>query len=263
MLLDKEKYLEHIKDNEQIFEMRKVLDKVEQVMSYHSIEYTDFLNPYQCRLARSFLNRFHDIEYYEDGGYNSAERKTIIIYPFYLDRMSVEAPLAAVKIENKSKFNNINHRDYLGAIMSLGIKREKIGDIVIHDNYTQVVLHKDILEYVILNLNKIGNEPVRVNEISINDVIKGKEEYKEIFSTVASLRLDSLVSSAVNVSRKISQNYIKLGKVKVNWQPIQQLSYEVKEGDVFSIRGYGRYKLESILGNSKKDRLKLIIRKYI
>jgi len=260
MIKDKSKYLEFINDDDQILVMRKILDKLDKVLQSHSIEYTDFLDPYQCRLSYSFLNKFHDISYYEEGGYEEAERKSIIIYPEYLDFNSIEIPVTALRIDGGFKFSDIKHRDLLGSIMGLGIKREKIGDILIHNNFGHVIIHKEIADYILFNLEKIGKEPVKITEINLREVTKGIEDFKEIITTVASLRLDAVLSSAYNISRTESSTFISSNKVKVNWQPVDSISLELKEGDIISLRGFGRAILDNILGESKKGRLRIKIR---
>lgn len=260
MLIDKNKYIEHINDEDQILTMRKVLDKVEKVLKYHVDQCTDFLDPYQIKLSYSILNRFIDINYHQEGGYEDSERKVIIIYPSYKVKDDVDSCISALKVEGNFKFTDLNHRDYLGAIMGLGIKREKVGDILIHDSHGKIVLNKEILEYIKYNLESIGKETVEVKEIGLEEVSKGIEEYKEISATVSSLRLDAVLSSAYNLSRSSSAKYIKSSKVKVNWKPIDQISFEINEGDLLSVKGYGRMRLHKINGTSKKGRIKIVIR---
>ena len=260
MIKNKLLYIEHIKDEDQVLPMRRILDKIEKVLVNHSIESTDFLDPYQRKLSYSFLNRFSDISYYEEGGYDEGERKSLIVFPSYLDFEHIENPIGALRISGKFKFKEVTHRDYLGSIMGLGIKREKIGDITIHENNCEVILHKDILDYIKFNLKTIGKEPVTIDEISIRNVKKGIEEFKEVIDTVASLRLDAMISTTYNISRESSSTYINNNKVKVNWKPTTQPSFEIHEGDVISLRGYGRFILNKVLGITKKDRVRVQIR---
>lgn len=260
MKLDKSKYIEHINDEDQILTLRKVLDKLERVLNNHSSEYTDFLDPYQRKLCYTFLNRFNDVEFFEEGGYTEAERKSIIIYPSYRSRDEIQNSVSAVRINGNFKFTDLNHRDYLGAVMALGIKREKIGDILIHDDYGQIVLHNEILDFLKYNLESIGKESIKVKEIDLKEVSMSTVEYKEFYSTVSSLRLDAILSSAYNLSRAMSSSYIKSSRVKVNWQPIDQSAYEVMEGDLISTKGFGRMKLHKVTGTTRKGRVKVLIR---
>ncbi|AFS78707.1 putative RNA-binding S4 domain-containing protein [Gottschalkia acidurici 9a] len=261
MIGDKTKYIEHIQDKEQHIVMRKILDKIESVLRHHDVEYTDFLDPYQRKLSHSILNRL-DVSYYEEGGLEDSERKSIIIFPEYMSKENIENPIKAIKIEGNFKFTNLRHKDYLGAILGLGIKREKVGDINIYEDFAIILLHKELLDFVIYNLKNIGRENVTVRQISLGEIEKTKEEFEDIQTTISSLRLDALISGVCNLSRSKSANQIAQGKVKVNWQPILNASYEIGEDDVISIRGFGRIKIISELGKSKKGKDKVTVRIY-
>ena len=263
MITNKNSYIEHIKDNEQVIVMRKILDKLEKVIEYHIVECTDFLDPYQQQLCQSFLNRFQEINYHEDGGYEEAERKSIIIYPFYKEKTTLESKIVAIQIKGTSKFNEMTHRDVLGAILGLGIKREKIGDITISENSSQVLIHKEMLDFLVLNFKNVNQQSIKITEIEPNKIDKGIEEFEDVAVTISSCRLDVFISTSTNMSRKNSLKYVEGGKVKVNWKPIFRSSYEIKEGDLISIRGFGRFKFLKDLGVTKKERRRIIIRKYI
>ncbi|KPU28393.1 RNA-binding S4 domain-containing protein [Caloranaerobacter sp. TR13] len=259
--MNKAKYLEHIKDPEQIIIMRKILDKIEKVLKNHEIVYTDFLDPYQRRLSNSILNRFSDLNYFEEGGLKEAERKSIIIYPFYLNKKDIENPIGSIKIIGNFK-KKLNHRDYLGSILGLGIKREKIGDIYLHDDFTQIVLHKEILDFIKLNLSKVGNQSVQVEEINLSEVKQGKIEYIEKYVTVSSLRVDNVISAVYDISRSKCLIYFNQNRVKVNWEPIKQPFRLVDEADIISVKGKGRFLIYKNSGKTKKGRYKLIIKIY-
>ncbi|SDZ16697.1 RNA-binding protein YlmH, contains S4-like domain [Proteiniborus ethanoligenes] len=260
MNIDKNLLIEHIKDAEQLLVMRKVIDKLERVVSNHSVEYTDFLDPYQRKLCHSFLNKFHEVCYFEEGGLESAERKSIVIYPAYLEKNSIELPIIALRIDGSFKFRELNHRDYLGALMSLGIKREKIGDILIHKEYGNIVVLQEIAPYIKYNLEMINKEPITITEINTSQLIEVEEEYIEKNIIVPSFRLDAFVSAICNLSRDKSSSLVRNGYVKVNWQTIDTISKEVCEGDLLSIRGFGRTKIIGNLGKTKKDRIKVIVK---
>ena len=261
MLGDKARYIDHILDKEQHIVMRKIIDKAEYVLKNYETTYTDFLDPYQRELAYSILNRI-DISYYAEGGFEDSERKSLVIFPEYMTKETMENPIRSIKINGNFKFNDLCHRDYLGAILGLGIKREKVGDIFIKDNFTTVVVQIEILDFLIYNLKSIGKESVEVEEIDLNKIEKSEEEFNDINLTMSSLRLDSLISSACKISRSKSAILIGQDKVKVNWRPINNISYEVKEGDVLSIRKFGRIKLVEHTGKSKKDKEKVVARIY-
>lgn len=258
MKLDRDELIFHITDKEQIINMRRVIDKIEIVLNTYKIESTDFYNPYERKLARSILNRFSEIDYCELGGLKESERKVFLIYPDYYQWREEDIPIRGLMIYDY--VGKYSHRDFLGSVLSLGINREKVGDILIHENYTQVVIKNEISDFVMISLDKISKENIKVKEIPLIDIKKGNVEYKDICVTVPSLRLDAIISSCWNLSRQYSQKLIKSDKVKVNWEPIDKASKEVSKGDLISTRGYGRFILYSIDGISRKGRIKIMIR---
>ncbi len=258
MKLDRNLYLSHISSKEKLIEMRKIIDKIEIVMNKHTIESSDFLDPYDRYLAKSILNRFIDISYLEDGGFEGAERKIILIFPSYTDPMEVDRKLVAIRI--KGDLDKLSHKDFLGSLLGLGIVRNKTGDILVHKDYGDIVLKEEVGNFVFLNLEKIGNEKVYLEEIPLDSLHNPYEEYDEFNRFLSSYRLDVYISSAYNMSRKDSMDLIRSGRVKLNWEPTERPDREVNPGDVISIRGFGRSIFYKDQGLSKKDKIKAIIR---
>lgn len=257
-MLDKEKLLNHITDEDQILNMRKVLDQIEIVLNRHTVGITDFMDPYERRLAKSILNRFSEILYMELGGVDKGERKVISIYPEYFQYQDIDIPIAALIIEGN--IAGLSHRDFLGGILNLGINREKVGDILIHEDNVQVVVKREISDFILINFSRVGKAKVKVREIPLNELKPGNIEYQDILITVPSLRLDALISGAWNLSRKASQRLIESKRVKANWEPIERVFKDIEEGDIISVKGYGRFILNSIKGISKKGRVRVELR---
>lgn len=257
-IIDRDIYLSHISDVEQINNMKRILDLVEIVLRDYSILTTDFLDPYAIKLARSILNRFPDIGYTVFGAYEEAERKIVIIYPDYHYLTEEDLNLKALRL--KGDMEGLSHRDFLGSILGLGVSRDRIGDILLSKSYADLVVKSEIVDFIKFNLEKVGNKNFRVEEVDFSQLIYIEEEYREVYKTLSSPRLDVFISGAYNLSRKDSQAIINSKKVKVNFEPIDKTSYEIEEGDLVSVRGYGRAKLYSIEGLSRKDKLKVNIR---
>ncbi len=258
MKIDKEKYISHIKDNDKIMDMRRIIDKIEIVINNHCFESTDFLDPYERLLAKSILNRFNEIDYLEDGGIVHTERQIIFIYPSYYYPSDLPQNIIAFRISGD--LDGLSHKDFLGAILNLGIKRSKIGDILVHADYTDIIVKKEIGDFILYNLEKVANKKVIVEEKSLESISPAESLYKEINKTLSSYRLDVYISSSFNLSRQESMDAIKAGNVKVNWEPIDKPAKELKVGDIISVRGYGRSILHSIDGLSKKGKIKATIR---
>lgn len=258
MKIDREKYINHIQDNSRLIEMRQILDKIEIVMNKHLVESTDLLDPYSRLLAKSIIDQFLEIDYLEQGGLKESERQTIIIYPDYYYLEDEDLNIVALRL--RGNFENLSHRDFLGSILGLGINRSKIGDILLHGDYTDIIVKREISNFIEFNLEKVANNKISIEEIRLQDLLPGETVYREIQKTLYSNRLDVYISGAYNLSRVESTKLIKAGNVKVNWEPIDKASKELEVGDIISIRGYGRSNLHSIDGLSKKGKIKSKIR---
>ena len=192
-----------------------------------------------------------------EGGYDNAERKVIFIYPYYKEPEDIECPLEIVQVEGNFKFKEISHKDYLGAILNLGIVREKIGDIIIHENFCQVVVTSGICDFLTINLNKVSRNKVIVKKISRDDIIPNSPNYKDISFTVSSQRLDCIISGLYNISRQDSLKYINGERVHVNYEKITSPSKEVEDNSLISVRGKGRSIIINVGEITKKGRIKV------
>lgn len=257
MDIDREKYLNHIQDKNYLADMRRIIDIVEIVMKNHSVESTDFLDPYTRRLAISILNRFDQISYTELGGHESYERKVIAIYPNYHYLSSLDYSIVGIRLHGN--LEGLSHPDYLGSILGLGIKREKIGDIIIRDQFVDIVVKKEIKNFILYNLKKIGRNNFKAKNIDLGDLKYLAPEYKLKTTTLSSNRLDVYIAACYNLSRKDSFNLINKNRVKVNWEPIDKPSFELNVNDMISVRGYGRSILSSFDGKTRKDKLRVSI----
>ena len=258
MIIDRDLYTSHVKDKDKQLEIRKIIDKIELVLNNHTIETTDFLDPYERHLAISILNRFDNLKFTEFGGTQNCERKIISIYPYYYDESKLGIKLSYLRISGD--IEGLTHKDFLGGLLSLGIKRLKLGDIIIHKEFTDIVVKNEISNFLLFNLVKIGNKNIAVTEIKQEELVENIAEFKEINIFVTSLRLDVFLSSTYNLSRQESINIIKSGNVKVNWEQVNKPSKELNVGSNISTRGYGRALLYSVGGTSKKGRLHITVR---
>ena len=258
MIIDREKYINHIQDNDRVIEMRQILDKIEIVMKSHLVESTDFLDPYSRSLARPIIEQFMEVDYLDQGGLEGAERQIISIHPNYYYLQDKDLNLSPLRL--KGNFEKLSHRDFLGSILGLGINRSKIGDILVHKGFTDIIVKKEISTFIQFNLEKIANNNVEIQEIALEDLVPSQLNYKEIEKSLSSYRLDVYISGAYNLSRTESLKLINSGNVKVNWEPIDKVSKELEVGDVISIRGHGRSIFYSVGGISKKGKIRAKIR---
>ncbi len=259
--MDKNELLKMVLKLEDRVLVSRLLDKVEQCR-YSSFAYSDFLSPYEAAIAKKVLDRVKDIFYKFIGGYEGAERAiTVISSDFIEEGIPYGTPMSLLRLTPVTD-NKLSHRDYLGSILGLGIKREKIGDILVNETYADVFVIDKIAEYISYNLAKIGNVKIQCQILDIYQFTPPQKKERSINTTVASLRADSVASSGFGLSRTKVIDYFKAQKVNVNWELVQNPSKMLSEGDVISIRGMGRIVLEKILGNTKKDRISIIIKRY-
>ncbi len=238
--------------------MKRVIDKIEKVLNSYTIESTDFLDPYDRSLAKSILNRFDDLSFFEDGGIEKAERKIIYIFPSYFEANQIDKGL--IFLRANGDFENLSHKDFLGGLLSIGIKREKTGDIIVHQDFADFILKEDIGGFVLLNLQRIGNQNIQISEIPGDELSESTTSYKEIVRFLSSLRIDAFLSAVYNISRNDALSIIKSNNVKVNWEPIDKPSRLLSQGDLISTRGYGRAIIHSVDGFSKKGRVHVSVR---
>lgn len=262
-MIDRERLTSHLHREEDRALLGHILDKVEVVLKRKSKELTNFLNPYESEIAAGVLKQISEINFRLDGGYAAAERKRISIFPDFIFPDHVENPVSILKIEGNFKFQSVSHRDFLGALLGTGIKREKVGDILVTDKFAQVVVAAELKDFIILNLDKVHEVPVEVVEISPDDLVIPHIQIKEIKATVPSMRLDAVASAGFGDSRSKISREIQSEKVKINYQPVNDPSARVEVGDIISIRGRGRIKVAEISGVSNRDRIKLLIHRFI
>lgn len=192
--------------------------------------------------------------------YKDCEKKFCIISS-HID--IVEFPIGIIKIENKSKFEQLEHKDYLGAIMSLDVKREKIGDLVVKDNCCYMPVTNNLIPYIITNLNKIKNCPCDICKIDANDFVLPAPEFKEIYIIVSSMRIDCILAGISDKSRAKSLEYLKSGKILINYLTESRKDRLLLVGDIITIRGIGKFKIVDILSKTQKGRLKLLVNKFL
>ena len=232
--------ISHINDDKKIILARRILDKIRIVEKNHTIETTDFLDPYEVRIAKSILNSFDDISYQVDGGYEEAERKIIYIYPSYLYQIEKDE----VKYLSYNKNDNIKHKDVLGSILGLGIEREIVGDIIISEDYIYIFVKKHIYDFIKYNLDKISKYNTSYANVELNIPKKVFNKRKIV---VSSLRLDTFLSSSLNLPRSDVNKIIKAGHVKVNFKLEDKTSINLEDKDLISVKKYGRIYFDEIL----------------
>ena len=176
---------------------------------------------------------------------------------FYVNK---EPEVVLFEIQTKEK---LRHQDIMGSALNLGIGSEMFGDIIIdNDRYYIYVLDK-IKDYFLVNFNKVKNVKITLNEINL-DVLKNyKRKYEEKTAIVSSERVDTVISHIIHTSRDNVRTKIKDKEIILNYDILSSSSKNLKKGDIFSVRRYGKYKYEGIINSTKKDNLIIKYYKYI
>ncbi|MDO4793589.1 MAG: YlmH/Sll1252 family protein [Filifactor alocis] len=246
----------HIGDEALREKLFHILDLAQKVQYTYRASYTEFLTPYEQRQTQSILAGLDSISCSFTGGLEDAERKIGYIYPDYEEDEGQDF-LSCLKITGNFSFRKVNHRDYLGSILSLGIKREAIGDIFVTQEATYVVCLKTMAEYIRLNLEKVANVGVKVSFVTWEEAKVEKPDLKEHTFVVGSQRLDAIVAGMFKLSRSDAQKLISSERVQADYQMITNPSRQVEAPCVISVKGYGKGRFEEVISRTKKDRLRL------
>lgn len=242
---------------------RRFLDLAKAAEYKGICTYTDFLGLNEISIFYRMKNDLPNVKYELFGGYEGAERKVLCFY----GEESVKAfsdYITCIKIQpvNKKFSDNLNHRDFLGALMNLGIDRGKIGDILVKENEGYVFCENNISQFIIDNLDKLKHTSIKCSIIDM-DTPDIQPELKEIRGSVSSPRLDSVIALAFNSSRNSILGLISGGKVYVDGRLVESNSYILKEDETVSVRGMGKFIYRGMQNQTKKGRYFVVLSKYI
>jgi RNA-binding protein YlmH len=240
----------------------KALETIDQSTKYYSFEFTNFLSPSIYEIVKDYMIP-EDFQISFIGGHKGSERKILVIHPSYMEFQKEELPITALQINYSKKYSNISHADILGTLMASGIKREFVGDIYVYDHYTQVIVMDSIVNYLEMNINKVRRSTVTIEKISLQKIKFKESDYKVIKTTINSNRMDAIIASGFAMDRKSSKKKILNEMVKVNHRLVDTPHIGLEEGDLISVQGEGRIILDEMVGYSKKNRLKIIIKQVI
>ncbi|MBR6739795.1 MAG: hypothetical protein IKM04_01850 [Clostridia bacterium] len=206
---------------------------------------TAFLSPAQRAFAQTVSEQGR-LGARFDGGYADAER-TVAVFGY------ADAELSAIRLTIRGK-EELTHRDFLGGILALGLKRETLGDIALHGRYADVIASAEAAELILRKLERVGSAAVDAERIELSDFTPPKIIGSTRPITLASLRLDCLIAEIFGLSRSEALKAVSSGLVAVDHVTAQKPSATVSEGSLISLRGHGRARLESLGGLSRKGR---------
>ena len=243
--------------------LAKLWDKVTAGINRNIPAHTCFLSPRELEMSRYLFGDVPGL--YAFGGFGDAERKMLCYLPDYMDESSLMAEdspitcLRAVFYEGDTP----THRDFLGSLMGAGVARETVGDICVGKGQCDFFVTEEISAYLLQNFTNAGRTKFRIAQIPLVDAEIPQPEIQIIKDTLASLRLDAVVSSGFRISRGLAAQAISSGKVAIDGLPCEKPDKPVAEGAKISLRGSGKIKLEKINGQTKKGRISVEIHRYL
>lgn len=241
----------------------KLGDMADRCERYGCPVYSSFLDEHECVVSEKWCGGLSsDFGWILNGGFADARRKMLAVYPIYCSLPDEDDfPMKCLTFTYR-KEDKLTHRDFLGSFMGQRLKREVIGDIIVSEGETQTFVTEVAAKAILDSVTKIGRVGVKITD-DVDFRLDAEQKYKEISGTVASLRLDCIVSLAANLSREKAAALIRSDRVEINHFTAASVSQELKEGDILSVRGSGRYILYGIDGLTKKGRIHINLRKYI
>ena len=236
----------------------KIEDKIRISKNQNKITNSEFLNEFQVAIVQKELLNLKEKGYFFYGGYDQAIRKILIIYPEKLNKdtvlRNINDIIVAIKVDLPNELQGkLKHKDYLGTVMSFGLTRERIGDIIVYKEKAYIIVLKENSEYIKNELKQEKRfKKAKIEIIDINKIEPKTVEYEEINISVNSLRLDNIISEILKTSRKTAQEQIAQEKVFLNYIVQTKNTKNVNGNDVLVIRGSGKYIIEKFLGKNKK-----------
>lgn len=268
--MDKQEIVKKYKEEDRLL-VAKLLDRLEMSNQKGKITHTDFLDLAQKKIVENILARREIkqyIQYEIFGAYLEAERCVVTFYPDKFDKSIIKKnynnimQIIRISLPNELK-NTYHHRDYLGALMKLGIRREKIGDILVREDGADLVVLKEVLEFVkenLAQLTRFRKAKITIEPIEAIQVIEVKKEQIEII--VPSMRLDNIVAELNQTSRAKANELIAQERVLVNFEMVSKSAKMIHIKDKITIRGKGRFELLEQVGNTKKGNRIIKVEKY-
>lgn len=262
-----------VKDEDKLL-VAKLIDKIQFTNNKNQVQCTDFLDEYQQKIVQKVIQQIHFTNVLCYGGYEQAQRKMIFLFPDklqelfevsneknnivlnYLQVISIILP--------KQLKEQYHHRDYLSAFMKLGVKREKIGDIIVRNDGADVLVQKDVVPYLLTNLTQLTRfKKAEILQKSIVELLIAPIKKELITIIVPQLRLDSILTELLHISRTKASEIILQERVLVNYEIKTKNAFLLQPKDLLTIRGKGKFQIDEIVEKTAKGKLKIVVEKYV
>lgn len=263
--MEKTQLLNHLSTSpEERLLLSRVMDQMRFAQQRNVPAATAFLSPAEVASVERLIAASGYPAHVFLGGYAEAERRVCVFLPDWQTPEEVDAGeyLCALRASWKSP-DSLTHRDFLGALMGIGIKRETVGDILVGRDSCDLLLLPEIRPFALQNLESAGRAKLSLRELPLEELSIPVGEVKTVHDTVSSLRLDAVASSGFSVSRSKLADAIAAGRVNLNWRAVTKPDTPVSEGDVISCRGLGKCRLVAVGGKSRKGRTAITLERYL
>lgn len=244
----------------------KIEDKIRQCRDGWYVTSTSLLDSHEQALAKQVMMHSADVRTFLWGGYEGAERRMLVCVPSGIpmsDEEAVEGLLEVLRVSKPAISRELSHRDYLGAMLGLGIDRRMTGDILVRDDGADIIILPEIADFLLEEFIQAGRTHVSRELKPLSELILPEVRTQIIRDTVPSARLDTVIASAFRLPRSKASEAIRGGIVSVDHIECLKPDAKVEEGSVLVLRGKGKAVLKEIGGESKKGRIWVVIEKYI
>lgn len=248
-------------DDDDVRLLDRLSDWTRAAEEKYVVKFSAFLDERQCLLCSRLMASLKYENYMLWGGFEGAQRQMICVYPQYGEPDKSDFPIVPVTFRYRME-DKLTHRDFLGSLMGMRITRDSVGDILVGEGSAAVFLRNSVAEDVLFSLKKVGRTGVKT-ERGYDGSIAPEVKTVEICGTVASMRADCIFSLAAKLSREKAAQLIKNTGIEINHVLKNSPKATLDEGDVFSVRGYGKFVLGSVDGVTKKDRIHITLCKFV
>ena len=244
----------------------KIEDCVTKCLNGMYVTTTKFLDAHEQAIARTIVRNSSGCKTLFYGGYTDAERRMLVCIPRELDfdeEKACEGLVKVLHIETAKGSRKLGHRDYLGSVLSLGLDRSVIGDILVRSDGADMIILPEMEDFLLNEYSRAAHTELKTSICNIGQLAIPEKRTQTIRDTVPSERLDNIVSSAFKISRAQASKAINAGLVSVNHIENTKIDSKVVEGDILVLRGKGKVFVSEVGGESKKGRIWIGIERYI
>lgn len=254
------------RDGEERLLLARVLDKLELARNRSVPAYTHFLSPGERAAVEGLLAAWGHPPHAFFGGFEGAERTVCGFPPDWMEPEDLfsgeDSPVTALRLTFREGAG-LNHRDFLGAVLGVGVTRETLGDLLVGEGHCDVLLLRQTAPILLSQLSQVGREAVKIRPMELDALEVQPPEVKLIRDTVATLRLDAVAASGFSLGRSKAAGLIESGRVTLNHREVVKPDRSVGQGDVIACKGLGKFVVKEVSGLSKKGRVMLVLERYV